>query len=37
MGITAIIPEISAIIILTAIYSAIGTLLFKLRHLKMVG
>jgi ABC-type multidrug transport system permease subunit len=37
MGITAIIPEITAIIILTAIYSAIGTLLFKLRHLKMVG
>jgi ABC-type multidrug transport system permease subunit len=36
MGITAIIPEISAILVLTAVYFIIGAWLFKMRHLKMV-
>jgi ABC-2 type transport system permease protein len=36
MGITAIIPEISAIILLTMIYFIVGALLFSRRHLRMV-
>jgi len=37
MDITAIIPEILAILILTAIYFTIGALLFRNRHLKLAG
>jgi ABC-type multidrug transport system permease subunit len=36
MGLKAIIPEISAIIILTIFYFVIGAFFFKHRHLKMV-
>lgn len=36
MGFTAVIPEITAILILTAVYFITGAFLFKNRHLKLV-
>ncbi len=37
MDITLIVPEIIAILVLTAIYFIIGALLFRHRHMKLVG